>query len=72
MRRREFIGGLGSAAAWPRGRSSRRVIGFLRTNSDFDLGLPFLQGLKESGYVEGQNPVSTYMPSFETAARVQR
>jgi putative tryptophan/tyrosine transport system substrate-binding protein len=63
MRRREFIAGLGGAAAWPlvaRAQQPRMpLIGFLSNQSaagDYkDLTLPFLQGLKETGYVEGQN-----------------
>src|SRR6266576_1110808 len=68
MRRREFIAGLGSAAAWPvvvRGQQSGLpVIGFLMPQSadtDYrDFTVPFLQGLKEAGYVEGQNVVVEY------------
>jgi putative tryptophan/tyrosine transport system substrate-binding protein len=63
MRRREFIAGLGGAAAWPllaRAQQPRMpLIGFLSNQSaagDYkDLTVPFLQGLKETGYVEGQN-----------------
>jgi putative ABC transport system substrate-binding protein len=62
MRRREFIAGLGSAAAWPLvARAQQRalpVIGLFGTQTadntnDFIVG--FLQSLKESGYVEGRN-----------------
>ena len=63
MRRRDLIMLLGGAAAWPvvaRGQQSAMpVIGFLSSQSaelDYkDVTIPFLQGLKETGYVEGQN-----------------
>src|ERR1700675_4788385 len=63
MNRREFIAGLGSAAAWPLAAWAQQpampVIGYLGTQSADDdyrnLTVPFLQGLKEAGYVEGQN-----------------
>ena len=63
MRRREFIAGLGSAAAWPiaaRAQQQVPVIGFLSAQSaddeeDKNVTVPFLQGLKETGYVVGQN-----------------
>jgi putative tryptophan/tyrosine transport system substrate-binding protein len=63
MRRREFIAGLGSAAAWPRAARAQQqvpVIGFLSAQSADDeeeknVTVPFLQGLKETGYVVGQN-----------------
>jgi putative tryptophan/tyrosine transport system substrate-binding protein len=61
MKRREFIAGLGSAAAWPLVAPAQQpalpVIGFLNggsANTSSTL-VPFLQGLKESGFVEGQN-----------------
>jgi putative ABC transport system substrate-binding protein len=68
MRRREFIAGLGSAAAWPVVAHAQQplvpVIGFLNS------GLPgpfasllaaFRQGLKDGSYVEGQNVAIEYL-----------
>ena len=68
IRRREFIAGLGCAVAWPLvGRSQQPaipVIGFLSPQSADDdymsRAVPFLQGLKETGYVEGQNVAVEY------------
>ena len=65
MRRREFIAGLGSAAAWPVVARAQQqavpLIGFLgtaaRTNARF---APFQQSLKEAGFVEGQNLTIEY------------
>ena len=67
-KRREFIAGLGSAAAWPVVAQAQQaavpVIGFLSTQSADDqykhATIPFLQGLKETGYVEGQNAIIEY------------
>jgi putative ABC transport system substrate-binding protein len=63
MRRREFIAGLGSAAAWSLAARAQQavvpVIGFLGAPAADDeynnFVFSFLQGLKETGYVEGQN-----------------
>jgi putative ABC transport system substrate-binding protein len=67
MRRREFIVGLGSTAAWPLAAGAQQpampVIGYLGGQSaesakNFTVG--FLQSLKETGYVEGQNVAIEY------------
>src|SRR6516165_9075843 len=67
MRRREFIVGLGSVAASPlaaRAQPSKvPVIGYLGAqfaDGSTDFTVPFLQGLKETGYVEGQNVAVEY------------
>jgi putative ABC transport system substrate-binding protein len=68
MRRRDFIGGIGSAAAWPlvarAQQAAMPVVGFLGTQSaELDnkkVTVPFLQDLKETGYVEGQNVAVEY------------
>jgi putative ABC transport system substrate-binding protein len=66
MKRRTFIAGLGSAAAWPvvtrAQQSTIPLIGWLSAQSADDNynTVPFLQGLKEAGYVEGQNVAIEY------------
>jgi putative ABC transport system substrate-binding protein len=67
IRRREFVAGLGSAAAWPVvARAQDKplpVMGWLSTQSaddDSNRTVSFLRGLKETGYVEGQNMAVEY------------
>jgi putative ABC transport system substrate-binding protein len=64
MRRREFIAGLGSTAAWPRAAMAQQralpVIGVLNSQSAVNVSAAFLQGLKETGYVDGQNVAIEY------------
>ena len=68
MGRREFIAGLGGVATWPLAARAQQptipVIGFLSSQSaevDYkNRTVPFLQALKETGYVEGQNVAVEY------------
>jgi putative ABC transport system substrate-binding protein len=68
IKRRTFIAGLGSAAAWPVAARAQQtalpVIGFLGASSadeDYKIvTVPFFLGLKETGYVDGQNVAVEY------------
>jgi putative ABC transport system substrate-binding protein len=67
IRRREFILTLGGAAAWPIAARAQQaampVVGFLNsgTREGFAPHLPvYLQGLSESGFVEGRNMTVVY------------
>jgi putative ABC transport system substrate-binding protein len=72
MRRREFIAGLGSAAAWPLAARSQQpalpVVGVLNATSSagyYERELvAFRQGLNDGGYVEGRNVAIEYRSDF--------
>jgi putative tryptophan/tyrosine transport system substrate-binding protein len=67
MRRREFIAGLGSAAAWPLAAPAQQravpVIGYLYAGSaapTSHLAEAFRKGLRQTGFVEGRDVVIEY------------
>ena len=64
MLRREFITGIGATAVLPlAARAQQRIqpiIGYLVGEMVGDSVIPFRQGLKDSGYIEGQNVAIEY------------
>jgi putative tryptophan/tyrosine transport system substrate-binding protein len=79
MRRREFIACFGGAAvAWPLAARAQQaampVVGFVRSESLADatnLVTAFRQGLKEAGFVEGQNVTVEYRSGEGQRERLQ-
>jgi putative ABC transport system substrate-binding protein len=63
MRRRTFIAGLGGAVTWPLAAPAQQpampVIGYIGLSPGDSQGA-FLKGLREMGYVDGQNVSITY------------
>ena len=78
MRRRSFIAGLGSAAAWPvvarAQQSALPTIGVLNEQplgpGTKDFADPFRQGLAESGFVEGRNVAIEYRSAEDHPERL--
>ena len=75
IERRKFLATLAGAAAWPlAARAQQRpVIGFLRSTLLADaahLMAAFRQGLKEAGFIEGQNVVIEYRSAEDQAHRL--
>jgi putative ABC transport system substrate-binding protein len=67
MRRRQFIAGLGSAAAWPMAVRAQQpampviaLINGAAAGGSADFAAAFRRGLGETGYVEGQNLMVEY------------
>jgi putative tryptophan/tyrosine transport system substrate-binding protein len=78
MRRREFIGLVGGAAAWPLGARAQGVmpvIGWLSGRSaasDGNWFATFRQGLQEGGFVEEQNVLVEYRWAEDHNDRLRR
>jgi putative ABC transport system substrate-binding protein len=64
LKRRDFMSMLGSVAAWPLAARAQQakvpVIGFMGIDNPDERSSAFRQGLKEAGFVEGQNVAVEY------------
>ena len=75
MQRREFLFACGAAMAWPLSVRAQHkpVIGFLRSTSENDsssLVTAFRQGLKEVGYIDGDNVTIEFRWADNLASRL--
>jgi putative ABC transport system substrate-binding protein len=77
LRRREFIGLISGAAAWPLGADAQQpavpVIGFLGTGSPDVFAYivrAFQQGLSETGFAEGRNVAIEYSWAYDQLDRL--
>src|SRR5215510_9737295 len=76
MKRREFITLLGGAAAWPFTAAAQQampVIGFINPTAPESVAEPMRglrQGLKEAGYIEGENLTIEYRWANNQTERV--
>jgi putative tryptophan/tyrosine transport system substrate-binding protein len=77
MRRREFVAGLGGAAAWPVVARAQQpvmpLVGFLSPGSRHAFAhevAAFQQGLRETGYVDGHNVTIEYRWAEERNERL--
>jgi putative ABC transport system substrate-binding protein len=75
MRRREFLAALGSVAALPFGARAQQampVIGFIRSSTlEPHFGVAFRRGLKEAGFIEGQNVAIDFRSANNRADRIK-
>ena len=76
MKRRAFMAGLGGMAAWPgfaRAQQAMPTIGFFDVRGPDDspeLRRAFVQGLKDTGFVEGENVAVVYRFAENKPARL--
>jgi len=76
MKRRDFIAGLGGAAAWPLAARAQQpgtpVVGVLLDGHGWpQLNAAFARGLAETGYVEGRNVAIEYHAAANNLVRLR-